>query len=100
MLKNPPKASEEHASNFKKSQVVGAQRDLLEQIFDDHYHYRWRVYKMNFIRGISFGFGSVVGASIIAVILIWILSFFTNLNLPLIGNFLHQSETSIEKRAN
>jgi hypothetical protein len=90
----------EKPSTFKKGQIAGAQRDLLEQLFDDHYRYRWRVYKMNFIRGIFFGFGSVVGASLIVAVLIWILSFFTNLNLPLIGNFLHQSETSIEKRAN
>lgn len=83
-------------SHFKKDQVAGAQRELLEQLFDDHYTFRWRIYKVNFFRGIFFALGSVLGATLVVGILIWILSFFSD--LPLIGNFLQQSQTSIERR--
>ncbi len=84
------------ASRFKKDQVGGAQRELLEQLFDDHYRFRWRIYKMNFFRGIFFGFGSVLGASLIVGLLIWVLSLFTQ--LPVIGNFFEQSQSTIENR--
>jgi hypothetical protein len=96
-----PKESEtkpHKPSGFKKAQVEGAQRELLEQLFDDHYRFRWRIYKMNFFRGIFFGFGSAIGATLLVGILIWVLSFFTN--LPVVGNFLHQSQTTIQKRTN
>ncbi|MEK7621188.1 MAG: DUF5665 domain-containing protein [Patescibacteria group bacterium] len=59
-----------------KDATRGAQSELLEQLFNDHYKYRWRVYKMNFVRGIFFGLGSVIGATIIVSLLIWTLAFF------------------------
>lgn len=74
--------------NVKKDQVIGAHRELLEQLFDDHYKYRWRVYKMNFVRGIFFGLGSVIGATIIVSFVIWVL---TLLNVP--DNFIDPIET-------
>lgn len=74
--------------SIKKDQVIGAHRELLEQLFDDHYKYRWRVYKMNFVRGIFFGVGSVIGATIIVSFAIWVL---TLLNVP--DNFIESIET-------
>ncbi|MDO8336041.1 MAG: DUF5665 domain-containing protein [Candidatus Saccharibacteria bacterium] len=74
--------------NVKRDQVIGAHRELLEQLFDDHYKYRWRVYKMNFVRGIFFGLGSVIGATIIVSFVIWIL---TLLNVP--DNLIESIET-------
>ena len=91
--KKSPSSIKEH---IKKDQVAGAQRDLLEQIFDDHYRFRWRVYKMNFFRGIFFGFGSVLGATILVGLTLWIISLFTE--LPLIGNFFENTQSSLEKR--
>jgi hypothetical protein len=81
---------------IKKEQVAGAQRDLLEQLFDDHYRFRWRVYRMNFMRGIFFGFGSVIGATILVGLSLWILSLFTD--LPVIGNLFETSQNSLQKR--
>ena len=82
--------------SVKRNMVAGAQRDLLEQLFNDHYKYRWRVYQMNFFRGIFFGFGSVLGATILVGLTLWILTLFTD--LPLIGNFFEQSQSSLENR--
>ncbi len=78
----------------KNNLVSGAQRRLIEELFNDHYKYRWRIYQMNFFRGLFFGLGSVLGATIVVGLLIWLLSLFTN--LPVVGNFLEQSQTSIE----
>lgn len=86
----------EKPSRFKKDQVSGAQKELLEQLFDDHYRFRWRIYQMNFFRGIFFGFGSVLGASVVVGLLLWVLSWFTD--LPVIGDFFEQSQSTIENR--
>ncbi len=81
-----------HINNVKKQvskdQSIGAQRDLIEQLFDDHYKNRLNVYKMNFVRGIFFGVGSVLGATIVVSIIIWTLSQFVQ--LP--DNILQQVE--------
>lgn len=82
--------------SVKKNLVAGAQRDLLEQLFNDHYKYRWRVYQMNFFRGLFFGLGSVLGATLLVGLALWILSLFTE--LPFVGNFVEKSQTSIEDR--
>jgi len=82
--------------SVKKNLVAGAQRDLLEQLFNDHYKYRWRVYQMNFFRGLFFGLRSVLGATLLVGLALWILSLFTE--LPFVGNFVEKSQTSIEDR--
>lgn len=74
---------------LSRDQAIGAQRDLLDQLFNDHYRNRWGVYKMNFVRGIFFGLGSVIGATIIVSLLIWVLSL---LNVP--KNFIQSLESS------
>lgn len=74
---------------ISRDQAIGAQRDLLDQLFNDHYRNRWGVYKMNFVRGIFFGLGSVIGATIIVSLLIWVL---TLLNVP--KNYIQSLETS------
>lgn len=81
---------------LKKDQTRGAQRELLEELFNDHYRYKWRVYQVNFVRGIFFGLGSVIGASLIVGVVIWLLSLFTD--LPVIGDFVEQSQSSIENQ--
>lgn len=79
-----------------KDQVLGAQRDLLEQLFDDHYKNRAAIYQVNFFRGIFFGLGSVIGATVVVAIVIWFLSFFSE--VPVIGDFFHKTQTTIEQK--
>lgn len=47
---------------------------MLEDGFNDFYRNRSRVYRVNFIRGIFFGLGSVLGGTIVIAILVAILS--------------------------
>lgn len=82
---------------FANDQAKGAQQDLVEQLFDDHYKHRGRIYQVNFFRGISFGFGSVLGATVLVAILLWLLSFFNE--MPFIGDVVKSTQQSIEQRS-
>lgn len=84
--------------NLKESQVRGAQRSLIEELFEDHYKNRWNIYKVNFFRGISFGLGSVLGATVVVALMLWVLSWFGG--VPLIGNLSHETSQTIQKHRN
>lgn len=80
----------------KHEQAMGARRTVIEEMFNDLYNDRVAIYKMNFIRGISFGLGSVLGATVVVALVLWILSLFVD--FPLIGDALRQASDSIESR--
>ncbi len=75
-------------------QRKGARRAVLEELFNDLYDDRRNIYKMNFFRGIFFGLGSVLGASVVAALVVWILSFFVQ--IPGIGNAAEKAQNTIE----
>lgn len=52
----------------------GSRKAILEDLFYDFHRSRHQIYKMNFLRGIFFGVGSVLGATIVVALLLWILS--------------------------
>ena len=66
---------------------VGAQKALLEELFNDFYHSRRSVYAFNFVRGIFFGLGSVLGGTLVIAVIIWILSLLGAAFPPLDGLF-------------
>lgn len=51
-----------------------ARKALIEELFYDFYQNRRQVYWMNFVRGVFFGFGSLLGGTIVVAIVVWILS--------------------------
>lgn len=61
----------------------GAREGLIEDLFHDFNRNRAQVYKMNFIRGIFFGFGSVLGGTLLVALLAWLLGAFVNVFPPL-----------------
>lgn len=69
---------------IKKDNARGAQRELLEELFNDVYIHRKQVYLVNFFRGISFGLGSVIGGTLVLAALIWVLS--QLVGLPILGD--------------
>jgi hypothetical protein len=73
---------------------TGARRAILQDLFYDFNRSRAQVYKMNFIRGLFFGFGSVMGGTVLIALLVWVLSFFVT--LPGIGQSFKQVQTTIE----
>lgn len=64
-----------------------AKRKMFEQLFDDFYANRGKVYRVNFVRGVFFGFGSVLGGTVLVAVLVWILSKLFNW-LPFIGDLI------------
>lgn len=76
-------------------QAKGAQRTMLEELFNDFYAERHKLYKMNFFRGVFFGLGSVLGGTIVLALIVWIISLFVN--FPLIGNFFEQTQNTLEQ---
>lgn len=74
--------------------IKSAPRALLEELFEDYYNHRYELYKLNFLRGVFFGFGTLVGGTIMIALLLWFLSFFDQ--LPLIGKFVQTVKHSID----
>lgn len=52
----------------------GARRAILEDLFYDFNRSKTQVFVMNFFRGIFFGVGSVLGATVVIAILVSVLS--------------------------
>ena len=82
----------------KHDQSMGARRTVIEELFNDYYDDRRNTYKVNFFRGIFFGLGSVLGATVVVGLIIWGLSFFVN--VPGIGDYFHQAQNSLESGQN
>lgn len=82
--------------SFVRGEQMGARRALLEELFNDFYKDRRNIYLMNFIRGIFFGLGSALGATVLIAFLVWILSFFVN--IPYIGPSVQEAQDQIQNR--
>jgi hypothetical protein len=78
------KISEKIARDNERS----ARATVIEDLFYDFNRSRVQIYKMNFVRGIFFGFGSVLGGTVLITLLIWLLGQFVNVFPPL-GDFVN-----------
>lgn len=76
-------------------QEKDSKKVVLDELFNDLYNDRTRIYKMNFIRGILFGLGSAIGGTVAIAIVVWLLSLFVN--VPLLGDLFQGAQTSIEQ---
>lgn len=76
----------------------GGQISIIEELFYDLYPNRWEIYKVNFFRGISFGFGSVIGATVLIFGLIWFLNLFVSIPGG-IGDFVQAIIDAMNSRA-
>lgn len=81
--------------NHAVKQDREAKRTSLEELFNDMYDARGRIYRVNFVRGIFFGAGSALGGTIVIALIVWILSLFVN--VPLIGDVFKNAQQSIEQ---
>lgn len=80
---------------IKTDNERGARENFLEDLFYDFHRNRVQVYKMNFIRGIFFGLGSVLGGTVVIALLAWILSFFVQ--IPGIGQPIQDVQQTIRE---
>lgn len=84
-------------SKIKKDNENGARKAILEDLFYDFHKSRRQVYLMNFVRGLFFGVGSVVGGTIVIGLIIWLLSQLVDLPGG-IGNFVQYIVDLVQKR--
>lgn len=73
----------------KKDNENGARMAVIEDLFNDFHRNRHQVYFFNFVRGIFFGLGSALGATVVLALLIGLLSVFTDIPGG-IGDFVQQ----------
>lgn len=52
----------------------GARESVLEELFNDFNRNRFTIYKFNFMRGIFFGLGSVIGGTVVIALIVAILN--------------------------
>ncbi|CAN5379709.1 hypothetical protein BH10PAT4_BH10PAT4_2270 [soil metagenome] len=84
-------------SKIKKDNEVGARRAILEDLFYDFHKSRRQVYAMNFVRGLMFGVGSVLGGTVVIGIVIWLLTLLVDLPGG-VGNFVQYIVDLVQKR--
>lgn len=72
--------------SVKEGNERGARTSLIEELFYDFNRSRSQVYVMNFVRGILFGAGSVIGGTVVIALAIWLLSLLGNV-IPPLGDF-------------
>lgn len=82
-------------NRIKTDNERGARENFLEDLFHDFNRNRVQVYKMNFVRGIFFGFGSVIGGTVVIALLAWILSFFVA--IPGVGGGFEKAQQTIQR---
>lgn len=84
--------------NNKKQPLIKDPKQVakaLEVLFASEYIDTKRLHWENFIRGIFFGAGGVIGASVFIAILLWFLSLFDT--VPVIGPLLDNTKNTIEQ---
>ncbi len=74
-------------TKVKTDNENSARKGVMEDMFYDFNRSRVQVYRMNFIRGLFFGFGSVIGGTLVVGVIVWLLSLFVDLPGG-IGNFV------------
>jgi len=72
-----------------------ARRQLLDELFNDFYESRRRIYRINFIRGVCFGFGSILGGTVLVAVIVWILSRIADW-FPLISELIRNIVNTIQ----
>ena len=81
------------------SKYAQLKQDLLDELFYDYYRERWRVYRLNFVRGIFFGLGTFIGGTVIITIVILLLGWLAN-TFPNFSEFFQWLIQTLSKSKN
>ncbi|MDA7827895.1 DUF5665 domain-containing protein [Rhodobacteraceae bacterium] len=79
-----------------KENLTNAIRDLLDHKLLRDYSSTWRILWLNFLRGLAFGLGSVIGATILVYLTIQILAQIEF--IPILGDWAVQLIEQIETK--
>lgn len=87
--------AEKAVQKVKEGNEQGSRRALIEELFQDFNRSRVQVYRMNLVRGIFFGFGSVLGGTVLIALVVWLLSF--AVDWPWVGETVEQVQDSLQR---
>lgn len=76
---------------------LAAEEAVLQDLFYDLYRYRGRIYRINLVRGIFFGFGSILGGTLLIALLIALLTFLAQV-FPPVSDFFTWLVQTIQNR--
>jgi len=88
-------SKQQKAEKQLKNKEEILRRRLTEDAFSDFYKSRTRIYRINFFRGLFFGFGSFLGATIVVAAVVALLNLFTNIPAG-IGDFFRLIVDSLQ----
>jgi hypothetical protein len=83
------------AEKIKSDNERSARQSLIEDLFYDFHRSRVQIYWMNFVRGIFFGLGSVLGGTVLIALIVWLLSF--AVDWPWVGDAIEQVQGSLQQ---
>jgi hypothetical protein len=86
------------AEKIKSDNERGARQAVIEDLFYDFHRSRAQIYWMNFVRGIFFGLGSVLGGTVLIALVVWLLSF--AVDWPWVGDTVEQVQNSLQQDKN
>jgi F0F1-type ATP synthase membrane subunit a len=86
------------AKKIKKENELGARRAVLEDLFYDFNSSRASVFWVNFVRGIFFGVGSVLGATLVVALIVWLLSLLADIPGG-IGDFIEYIVDTVRRQS-
>jgi len=72
----------------------GARHQLVEELFYDFNKSKAQVYWLNFTRGIFFGFGTILGGTVLVALLVWLLGQFVG--FPVVGEYIKHLVEAIQ----
>ena len=81
----------------KKDSEDGARKAILEDLFYDFHKSRRQVYSMNFVRGIFFGVGSLLGGTIVVAIVVSLLTLLVDIPGG-VGDFIQYIVNSVDSK--
>jgi hypothetical protein len=85
-------------SKVKTDNENGSRKAILEDLFYDFHRSRRQVYFMNFLRGLFFGFGSVIGGTLVIALIVWILNLLVDIPGG-IGDFIQNIVDTVQQRS-
>ncbi len=78
-------------------QELESRRELMTSILQDVGLHRISIYRMSFMRGIFFGFGSVLGGTIFVTLFVWLMTILAQ-HVPFFGDFFELIGNAIQNR--
>lgn len=79
----------------KDAKISDANRDVFEGFFEDYFKNRKQIYWLNFVRGVWFGLGSVIGGTLVLAGVLGLLSLFHQ--VPFLSGIVEIIQRSIEE---